>query len=57
MNNMKISAKLALSFMIVLMLSVVIGVTGIIGLKNVGKLSTAMYERQTMPLTYMSRNY
>ena len=50
MKNMRVSKKLIVSFLIVIVLAVIIGGVGIIGMMQINDGSTNMYEHQTMPL-------
>lgn len=52
--NMKISAKLISSFVLVALLAGVIGLVGIINLNTINKLDTEMYELNTVPLEQIS---
>ncbi|MCL2084953.1 MAG: methyl-accepting chemotaxis protein, partial [Oscillospiraceae bacterium] len=54
MKNMKVSAKLILSFMIAIAFMAVVGILGIVGMLQMDTASTDMYENQTTPLVYMS---
>jgi methyl-accepting chemotaxis protein len=55
MKNLKISLKLIISFMIVLALMLVVGGAGIIGLVQINKSLSAMYDDQTKPMPYMAK--
>ncbi|GHV34210.1 methyl-accepting chemotaxis protein [Clostridia bacterium] len=54
MKNLKISQKLILSFVIVIVLAVAIGVVGIVGMLQLNTAQDSMYTNQTAPLTDMS---
>ena len=50
MKNLKVSAKLIVSFLIVISLSVLIGICGIVGMKQISSLMDDMYLSHTLPL-------
>jgi methyl-accepting chemotaxis protein len=50
MKNMKISAKLISSFLIISMVSVIIGAAGIFAIQNMKSASQELYEKQTAPI-------
>ncbi|MCL1975588.1 MAG: methyl-accepting chemotaxis protein [Firmicutes bacterium] len=55
MKNLKVSMKLIVSFGIVLILAVAIGVVGIIGMTEINRAQTEMYQLQTVPMPYMAQ--
>ena len=55
MKNLKVSMKLIVSFLIVVVLTVAVGVVGIIGMTMIDKEDTAMYEMQTVPMPAMAK--
>jgi methyl-accepting chemotaxis protein len=50
MKNMKVSAKLITSFVLVIAFMIVVGGVGIFGMSTISDGSTKMYEEQTRPL-------
>ena len=54
MKNLKVSMKLIVSFIIVLVLTVAVGAVGIIGMLKIDKADSEMYEMQTVPMPYMA---
>ncbi|MDR2908983.1 MAG: methyl-accepting chemotaxis protein [Oscillospiraceae bacterium] len=54
MRDMKVSRKLIISFLIVVILTAVVGGVGIFGLLQIDGKYTAMYESNLVPLPYMS---
>ena len=55
MRNLKVSSKLLVSFLIVIMLTVVVGGVGIFGMVQVDRSSTDMYYLQTVPIPYLGK--
>jgi methyl-accepting chemotaxis protein len=55
MKNMKVSSKLVVSFLIIVLLTALMGVTGIAGMLNIGASGEGMYNSQTVPLPYLGR--
>ncbi|MCL1835221.1 MAG: methyl-accepting chemotaxis protein [Oscillospiraceae bacterium] len=55
MKNLKVSMKLMVSFMIVIVLTAAVGVVGIFGMTDIDKKDTEMYEMQTVPMPYMAK--
>ena len=55
MKNMKVSMKLIVSFVIVLIMTVAVGGVGIYGMLQIDKADTEMYEMQTVSLPYMAK--
>ena len=55
MKNIKVSAKLIVSFMIVIVLTAAIGGVGIIGMLQIADSGSYMYENLTAPLPYLAR--
>ena len=56
MKNMKVSAKLIVSFLMVVGLAVIVGVVGLIGMLNINNAKTDMYYTKTLPLPYLSKS-
>jgi len=54
MKNMKISAKLISSFLIISLISVLIGVAGIVEIQQMKAASQNLYEKQTAPIPIIS---
>ncbi len=54
MKNMKISAKLISSFLIISLISVLIGVAGIFSIQQMRSASQSLYEKQTAPIPVIS---
>jgi methyl-accepting chemotaxis protein len=52
---MKVSMKLIVSFVIVVVLAAIVGGVGIVGMLQLDKGSLSMYENQTVPLPYLSK--
>lgn len=52
--NMKIGKKLIISFILVAILAGVVGVVGVVNIREMDKLDTDMYERNTAPLPYLA---
>jgi len=50
MKNLKVSQKLLVSFLIVIALSIMVGVIGIIGMRQIDIAMDDMYRKQTLPL-------
>jgi len=50
MKNLKVSKKLLISFMTVIVLSILIGALGIIGMRQIDVAMDDMYRKQTLPL-------
>ncbi|MCL1881790.1 MAG: methyl-accepting chemotaxis protein [Oscillospiraceae bacterium] len=50
MKNLKVSVKLIVSFVIVILLALVIGIVGIFGMMQINDGGTTMYREQTVPL-------
>ena len=55
MKNLKVSMKLIVSFLIVILLTVIVGGVGIIGMLEIDKADTQMYEMQTVPMPYIAK--
>jgi len=53
MKNMKVSAKLLLSFILVVILTAIVGVIGIFGMQQISAGSTEMYYEQLEPIVFM----
>ncbi len=53
-SNMKISAKLIITFLLVALISGVIGVVGIVNLRSINSNDTALYEKQTVPISKLA---
>jgi len=53
MKNMKVSAKLLLSFILVVILTAIVGVIGIFGMQQIAAGSTEMYYEQLEPIVLM----
>lgn len=54
MKNMKISAKLISSFLIISLISAIIGVAGIFAIQQMRLASQTLYEKQTAPIPIIS---
>ncbi|MCL2227574.1 MAG: methyl-accepting chemotaxis protein [Oscillospiraceae bacterium] len=54
MKNLKIANKLLVSFTIVIILTILIGVVGFIGMSSINDASTEMYELQLRPLPMLA---
>ena len=54
MKDLKVSLKLIISFLIVLAMTIGVGIVGIIGMQNITKADTEMYEKQTVPMQNMA---
>jgi methyl-accepting chemotaxis protein len=54
MKHMKVSRKLIISFLLVVILAVIIGSVGIVGMIQINGKATAMYENNLVPLPSMS---
>ncbi|MCL2108841.1 MAG: methyl-accepting chemotaxis protein [Oscillospiraceae bacterium] len=54
MKNMKISAKLMISFIAVIIMSILVGGVGILGMMQINNASGTMYDMQTVPMPYMT---
>lgn len=54
MKNMKISAKLISSFLIISLISVIIGIAGIVAIQQMRSASQSLYEKQTAPIPIIS---
>lgn len=54
MKNMKVSLKLIVGFLIVVVMSITIGATGIYGISTMKNSSTDMYENKSKPLGYVA---
>ena len=50
-NNMKISAKILLGFLMVAFIAGIIGVEGVININKISDLDTKLYQKMTQPLT------
>jgi len=59
MNDMKVSMKLFISFMIIIGLTVIVGIVGIVGMMRINAGSIEMFESQSQPLADlgMAREY
>ena len=55
MKNMKISAKLTVSFLILILLASAVGIFGIVGMIRISSASTDMYYQKTVPLPYVGK--
>ena len=53
MTNMKVSKKLLVSFLLVIVLTLAVGAVGIYGMMQINEGSTSMYERQASPMVYI----
>jgi methyl-accepting chemotaxis protein len=53
--NMRISIKLIIGFIVVAILSGIIGVFAIVNIRNLNDLSIELYKENTVPLTYLNR--
>lgn len=54
LKDMKISAKIGFGFTISIAISIVIGITGILGLFFIAQADAKLYEKQTKPLSEMT---
>lgn len=50
--NLKISVKLITGFIVVALISAVVGIVGIVNLKNIGKADQSLYEINTLGVSY-----
>ena len=55
MKNLKVSMKLIISFLLVAVLTAVVGVVGIVGMQQINNASTEMYDMQTVPMPYIAK--
>ena len=55
MKNMKVSTKLLTSFLIVALLTAIVGVVGIVGMRQIDSSFDDMYVMQTVPLPELSK--
>ena len=55
MKNMKVSLKLIVSFVIVLVLAVAVGVIGILGMNNINTADDMLYEKNVLAIAAMGR--
>ncbi|MCL2627885.1 MAG: methyl-accepting chemotaxis protein [Oscillospiraceae bacterium] len=55
MKNMKVSMKLIVSFLLVVLLATIIGVVGIFGMNSINSSKTEMYYTKTVPLPYLGK--
>jgi len=55
MKNMKVSMKLIVSFLIIIILTVVVGVLGIFGMNNINSAKQDMYYQITTPMPYLGK--
>ena len=54
MKNMRVSKKLIFSFLLVAILTAVVGAFGIFGMMQINNGASEMYDLQTVPLAYMT---
>ncbi len=54
-NDMKISSRLIISFVAVIVLEIVIGSLGVYGMYKISTEDKSLYEQQTRPLAYISK--
>jgi len=55
MKNLKVSMKLMVSFMIVVILTALVGGVGIYGMWNINTGASSMYDEQTVPMPHMAK--
>ena len=55
MKNPKVSVKLIVSFTIVTVLAMVIGIAGIAGMLRIAETGSSMYENQTAPMPHLAK--
>ena len=55
MKNLKVSLKLIISFLIIALLTAVVGVVGIVGMRQIDSSFDDMYTMQTVPLPELSK--
>ena len=55
MKNLKVANKLIVSFLIVIILTIIVGGVGIVGMLQIDKSSTEMYELQTTPMPDLAK--
>ena len=55
MKNLKVSAKLILSFLLIAALTAAVGIMGITGMRQIEQSGAEMYESVTHPLPYLAR--
>lgn len=54
-NDVKISTKLMIGFLIVTIIAVIIGGVGIVGMSKISSADESLYQQQTKPLVYISK--
>ncbi|MCL2249151.1 MAG: methyl-accepting chemotaxis protein [Oscillospiraceae bacterium] len=54
MKNLKVSTKLIVSFLIVIVLTAIVGGAGIIGMMQMGQGADELYDRQLLPIIYLA---
>ena len=55
MKNLKVSAKLIVSFLIVIVLTAIVGGAGFIGMMQIGQGAYELYDRQFLPIIALSK--
>jgi len=55
MKNMKVRAKLMVSFMIVAVLAIIVGIIGIFGMRQIEHSGSYMYENSVLPMPKLSK--
>ncbi|MDR2581435.1 MAG: methyl-accepting chemotaxis protein, partial [Fibromonadaceae bacterium] len=55
MKNIKMSVKLIVSFLVVVLLTTTVGIVGILGMVNISSSGVNIYENQTVPAPYLGR--
>ncbi|MDR2598727.1 MAG: methyl-accepting chemotaxis protein [Oscillospiraceae bacterium] len=55
MKNMKVSVKLIVSFLLVVILATIVGVIGIFGMTSINNSKTEMYYTKTVPIPYLGK--
>ncbi|MCL1808209.1 MAG: methyl-accepting chemotaxis protein [Clostridiales bacterium] len=55
MKNMKVAKKLIVSFLIVVVLTGIVGAIGIVGMMRINASMDNMYSKQTVPMPYMTK--
>jgi len=55
MKNLKVSVKLIVSFLIVAVMTAVVGGVGIYGMNDINNMLSEMYDKQTVPMPYMTK--
>ena len=54
-NDVKISTKILIGFLIVTIIAAIIGCVGIVGMSKISSADESLYQQQTKPLVYISK--